>query len=547
MSYSEKFDIGYLKIRPDKKEEVFLSVTPNMQYGPGIQRDGITNPRMTDPHTVSYVMDGIDQQPEDKNRYPATENAYVQRAGTWSLFDHVKKFIKDHEDYTVIGVQSCGDLTMNPWHIAFISEKDGPSLYHLDTAGDPGAIKEPINTRTYRCLVKWKTKVDGNSYDFLDLKFEWLRKCWVVILKQDIVRYNKATHKGVTKLEKVIVRSKEDRITDEIEFALSGKQIVEKGHDISLSSAIDQFQDVRHVFNVPVVNVRNPSGKENGTINFGEHVLFHDLNARRGALAAPIIIDLSIPNRMDIVIRYEDVEDILVNKYHYKKTENSPARRGEFRKYNDTSIEIFYRHNVYPFGVLGYRKGEIVCLSSGGLSGRVGNTLDGIIRIMFDFFASEDAIVLDEGFDTFHIINPNTKQKHDEPDNYKYDNEMILREVAAYTLWRMGQDQKAFHKMEIKKDVPDQYKIGLDMWGWPLNKRIYKNVHDYCKANKIMPTEPEKLDAMVVKPLRSQMRSVLVFAVRKDNSIVGIDSENKVVSSKMLKNRKKVGKKKVTK
>lgn len=505
MSYSEAFDIGYLKAHPNNKEEVFLSVTPNMRYGPGIQRDGITVPRMTDPHTVSFVMDGINENPKDIKDYPATENAYVQRAGTWSLFDHVSQFLADHVDYNIIGVQSCGDLTMNPWHVAFLSEKDGPVLYHLKTAGDPPTIQEPVHDRIYRCFVKWKNNVDLDSYSFLDLKFIELPKGWAVSLMQDFIQNDK------------IIYAKKSIITEQIEFALSGKQIIQKGHDISLSSAIDQFQDVRHIFNVPVVPVRNPSGEKIGDINFGEHVLFHELNARRGALSSPIIIDFHIPNRMDLVIHYQDVEDVLINKYHYKKTDNSPARRGEFRRYSETSIELFYRHNVYPFGVLGYRQGEIVCLSSGGLSGRVGNTLEGIIRVMFDFFASEDAIVLDEGYDTFHILNPNPKKKIEDPDNYEYDNKKILDEVAEYTLWRMTRDQEEFKEKEGSKSSP--YGLGLNMWEWPLNKKIYKKVEDYCKNHKLKPKEPKYLNAMAVEPRRSQMRSVIVFAVRKDKTL----------------------------
>jgi len=36
-------------------EHLFLSVSPGLEHGPGIQRDGISNPRMTDPHSVPAV------------------------------------------------------------------------------------------------------------------------------------------------------------------------------------------------------------------------------------------------------------------------------------------------------------------------------------------------------------------------------------------------------------------------------------------------------------------------------------------------------------
>src|SRR6266403_3781405 len=100
MSFAEGFDIGYLKVYSERNEDIFLSVTPRMRLGPGIQRDGITSPRMTDPHTVPFVMEKIKvpggQSQFNDRDYPPTTNPHVQRAGTWTLFEHVKKFHEVH-------------------------------------------------------------------------------------------------------------------------------------------------------------------------------------------------------------------------------------------------------------------------------------------------------------------------------------------------------------------------------------------------------------------------------------------------------------------
>jgi hypothetical protein len=504
MSFSEGFDIGYLKVSADRQEDIFLSVTPQMRLGPGIQRDGVTAPRMTDPHTVPFVM-GRGIPPLDARDFPATTNAYVQRAGTWTLFEHVYRFVEKHgKDYRIIGVQSNGDLTMNPWHVALTWEDGRPVLYHLATAGDPPSIHEPVHERTYRCLVKWKPGSKDYLYEFLDLKFDAVNRGYEARLVQPDSGDGSTREQTETQIH----------ITDDIEFALSGKVIVHKGHDISLSSAIDQFQDVRHIFNVPEIDVRDMQGSLRGKINFGEHVLFHDLNARRAALTSPIIVDLRIPNR-DLVVHIEDLKNTLVNRHHYRVSQDSPTSRGEFRKYSDTSVELFYRHNVYPFGVLGGARGALVCLSSGGLSGRVGNTLEGIIRIMYDFFACEDALVLDEGYDTFHLLNPNPKKEQKDSDNYKYNNQDILKQVAAFTLWRMESDQAECKEAENKKEEKDRYKLGADMWKWPLNTAGYQLVTEYCTEHKISPAPPSNLDVLAVEPRRSQMRSVLIFAVRR--------------------------------
>ncbi len=499
MSFSEGFDIGYLKVFEAQQEQIFLSVTPRMQRGPGIQRDGVTPPRMTDPHTIPFVMHGIGH-PLDSQLYPPSTNAFVQRAGTWTLFEHLSDFCQKHGDkYQIIGVQSCGDLTMNPWHVAFKWEEDRPVLYHLDTLGDPQSIKEPIHERTYRCLVKWKVREPKKpQYEFLDLKFDHVAHGFEVRVQgSDVHGHN--------------------YIADKIEFALSGKVIVHRGRDISLSSAIDQFQDVRHVFNVPEVKVKDTRGRDSDKINFGEHVLFHNLNARRAALASPIIIELRIPKK-DLAVAWDDLRESLVSKYHYRESQDSPTSRGEFRKYSQNSVELFYRHNVYPFGVLGGANGMIVGLASGGLSGRVGNTLEGIIRIMYDFFGCEDALVLDEGFDTFHILNPNPKKRTNDPDNYKYTNEEILNQAAAFTRTRMAADQSEYADAEEKKSAIDRYPLGDNMWAWPLNKPSYDKVAEYCNQNSIVPDPLRKLDVMAVEPRRSQMRAVLIFAVRKSNA-----------------------------
>jgi|SRR5687767_1444335 hypothetical protein len=120
MSKDEKFSIGFLKIS-DQNEHLFLSITPGFEHGPGIQRDGITEPRMTDPHSVPFVCEAMGFQ--HTNGLEHTTNPFIQRAGTWTLYHHLKAFIeKRGNEWQIIGVQSNGDLTMNPWHVAYIGD-----------------------------------------------------------------------------------------------------------------------------------------------------------------------------------------------------------------------------------------------------------------------------------------------------------------------------------------------------------------------------------------------------------------------------------------
>ncbi len=421
---------------------------------------------------------------------------------------HPLNFISNYGDeYRIIGIQSCGDLTMNPWHVAFIhGEKGDGILCRLATLGDPDDIFEPFHERVYRCLVKWNSEVKECKYEFIGLKF--------VDRHEDGFRVIIADEKYVKDNNDFLKEQNisNNDISDLIEFALSGKPIVQKGKDITLSNVIDSFQDVRHIFNLPTVPAYGAKGKlKVKEIQFGEYELFKFKNARRCALNYPILVDLEVPE-LKIHVDIERLEEVLENK-HYRKVEESPARKGEYRQYSEKTIEIFFPHNVYPFGVIGGKPGQLVCLSSGGLSGRVGTTIGGIIRIMYDFFGCEDALVLDEGYDTFHILNPKIDNDSNTCDAYKYSNDEILRSIASFTLWRLEED---FKRCRSRNDC-HSYKFGSDMAEWPLNKKLFEALYEYCKENQIKPTPQEENDIMAVRCHRSQIRAVIIFAVPENH------------------------------
>ncbi len=56
MVRNQVFNTGSLTLDTEK-EHIFVSVTPDYQKGPGIQRDGITPPRMQDPHAVQDIIE----------------------------------------------------------------------------------------------------------------------------------------------------------------------------------------------------------------------------------------------------------------------------------------------------------------------------------------------------------------------------------------------------------------------------------------------------------------------------------------------------------
>lgn len=506
MARTERFNLGFLLLDMSQ-EELFLSVSPAFEHGPGIQRDGITAPRMTDPHAVPRIRNYF-QLGEIPKPPPATD-PYVQRAGTWTVYHHLERFVKECGDkWTIVAVQSNGDLTMNPWHVAYfgtshISQQKG-ELCALLTDGDP---QEPVASRIYHSLVKWRSdarQVRKRPFECLKLRIEDTpRGRALKIIDPDVSARYADDFKNLENYNQ-----KTGDIAPLVEFTLSGKPIVEDGVELSLANAIDRFEDIRHVFNLPTVPAKGfLRGQEVLRLNFGEYQLFANLNERRAALSSPVIIDLDIDGRVSVA--WQNVASTL-RKRHFKESSESPTRRGQFRRYRDQTdrdkVEIFFPFNVYPFGVLGIQEpqedegGGLVCLSSGGLSGRVGNTLEGTARIMFDFFGCTDAMVLDEGYDVFFISNP-----ADTNGNYIYSNEELLRKILAFTKERVDLD----HEDSLKN--ASGYTFPGGMKSFPLNTRLLNGVEKDFKASGPEPYE----DVILVSPQRSQMRSVLIFAARK--------------------------------
>ena len=504
MPRSQQFNIGFT-ISDTSEEHLFLSVSRGFEHGPGIQRDGISSPRMTDPHSVDAVTNALRIDTSSIPLLRPTTDPFIQRAGTWTLYDHLRTFVQTHGDnWRIVGVQSNGDLTMNFWHIAFLNHSSNGGRTHLcglRTLGDP---QENFARRTYRCLIKWQDQaaaILGRRYDSLELRFSPLPdERWMVKLARP--------HQAEAIEDKLQSLDGYDSTVHDVgpfmEFALSGKPIVEDGVEITLANAIDRFEDVRHIFNLPAVAASGHfDGHHVSKVNFGEYQLFRNVNERRAALSSPVVIDLKLGSW--VTSDWDVVRNVLL-KRHYRETGESPTRRGEFRRYSDREVEIFFPHNVYPFGVLGIRPSEtepaggrhIVSLSSGGLSGRVGNTLEGITQIMFDFFGCTDAMVLDEGYDVFSLVNPA------ENGTFRYTNKDFLSRVLSFT------------KDRVDKDASEAlisaagYPLGSDMKDWPLNRSLLSEL-DTAFSNH---GPVDYSDVVVVPPHRSQMRSVLILAVR---------------------------------
>jgi hypothetical protein len=503
MAESENFGISYLKLN-GTSEHMFISETPGFEHGPGIIRDGLTSPRMRDPHSDEHVCKvlGVTCDPN----LPYTTDPYVQRAGTWTIYHHLKRFYEQFgNEWQIVGVQSCGDLTMNPWHVAYIRNSYKHCKPLICAALEGNNSNDELFDRIYRCIVKWKSVVANTlnrRYEVLDLVFKKERNGYSVTI------YDKTQRESYRK--KLSEESGYNKDTDDISliinFALAGKPVVENGVDLLLENAIDKFQDIRHIFFLPEVNACGTyNNKQVTKINFGEYQLFHDLNARRAALSSAIIIDLKITSgkkNEKVIVKWDELKTTLENA-RFKLVTGTPTRPGQFRLYNDSvskdRVEIYFPHNVYPFGVLGINNDGLVLLAYGGLSGRIGSNLEGIGQMMYHYFGSDDAIVLDEGLDTFQIVNPVDKAVGLKV-KLKYTNQEIISKVLSFT----------YKMMEIEQKNTERNNNG--MREWPLNKNLMAEIDTDIQQY----SKNDYDDIMLVQPHRSQMRSVIIMAVKKE-------------------------------
>ncbi|NCR53682.1 MAG: hypothetical protein GPJ10_09730 [Microcystis aeruginosa L211-07] len=502
------FNTGSLTLDTEK-EQLFVSVTPDYQKGPGIQRDGITAPRMRDPHAVGDItiprlgqiaIPGLD----------STTNAYEQRAGTWTLYHHLKEFCDQRgQDWLIIGAQGCGDLTMNPWHLAYL----GPNYYIKSLQNQlcgmflPGDPQEPIDRRIYRCLVKWCDDMAthlGHRYEFLDLRFMAGGANIIQMNDPRVARKYDAFLRTLPGYDANL-----QNIAPFLEFALAGKTIIQQGDVVPLFTAIDRFQDVRHVFCLPygIPCAGSFMGRAIGKINLGEYQLYGDLNARRAALNGPIIVEtqlISPGGFLKISLGSPAVANELMRN-NFRPVGVSPRRAGEYFPYpGGDTVEIYFPKNIYPFGILGMSGQRIICFASSGLGARIGNTLEGITLIMSDGFSAEEAMVLDEGFDVFQMINP-MKDDH----AFTYTNGDLLDRVLAFTYDQMLLDTAASVNNPVNGPA-----LGGDMRQWPLNQNLLDQVANNYRVGGLAGLG--YTDIFPVGLSRSQIRSILIVAVPKN-------------------------------
>lgn len=410
-------------------EDVFLTYTWGLETGPPIYRDGEGPPYMP--------LSRIDLPQIDRtSRTQITTHHYGLRLGTWliqkdmykaesdfaervytealqdkidpndisaiqqakdelnNIAAHDKVFLRKYRGHKIIGLQGCGDLTMNLWNVAYVNNRlaqKPPVLLCLP--------KEDLELRTYSCLVKWKPINN--------------RPPRITIEEVQFERWN-----NKTKANPMVWLRYGDKWLprgDSVEFAISNQQVIRNGKIVPVVTTCHQFSDIRHLIKMPNINPKRQlypgeplnrhyfGNPKEGDIWFGEKAFLEDesRNLLRAALTSPVVLEFT-PGADKQRLRgaleqagYQEVYDPL-----------EPLTRGRWRFVPRSThvnvVEIFFKRNTYGWTMVGLSQDatRLLCLACTGKAGETGYVLEEAAEILLRAGAW-NALLIDEGGDVF--------------------------------------------------------------------------------------------------------------------------------------------------
>jgi len=348
-----------------------------------------------------------------------------------------ERIIRDRSQGRLLLIQGCGDLTMNEWNIAFICNEyqatdrdrsDGWKLLY------PSG--EPLNDRTYTCLIKWR--LPRNDERLISLS-ERTRVVYPYQIAQ--VRF-KAPSLEIGPADRHVFLDGEP-IGHMIEFAVYGQQLVRAGELVRLHSVVHEFGDIRHIYMLPNINRDDDYRQESEDLGIPEYAqvprsLFNqrtrddvwlgeaaliqgDRNLRVAALEQSIQLDkrqLGAPEEwIDIVLARED-------KKLFTYSQADPVLfSGQWRWVAEGRrkwLEVFFLRARYPCTMIGVKAAD---------EGRSSRIQQGLVDTEHVFFlahghnydwqgcsleetaeylrdqGSWNALLFDEGNDVFQMVS----------------------------------------------------------------------------------------------------------------------------------------------
>lgn len=436
-------DLSIVEFSLNAGEDIFLTYTWQRSRGPQIKRTGKGPPGMSG---IGFYSDALivhpfalrqgtwliqedmrkDEKAEaktefDKARKSSSSETYKQLfQDTLEELDTIQAhdtfFKEKYPGYEVVGMQGCGDLTMNLWNVAFINNDLGqnpPVLVCLR--------EEDLESRTYSCLVKWKgSEVGAGRVTIEEVKF-----------------YHHVREQN----EMIGVRFGSEWLPrgDLIDFAVSNQQVIRNDEIVPVVTTCYQFGDLRHLLRMPNLNPEGPlypgeppaaergrsySGEilpgrgisyrpreyfgenQSGDIWLGEEALLSDTtqNLLRAALTGPVFLSIPAgankPRLRGALTRagYREISRAL-----------QPLSPGDWRFVRrgpqQIVLEIYFERNVYGWTMIGLSADNrrILSLACTGKAGQNGYTLEQAAELLLNAGAS-NALLVDEGNDVFQKV-----------------------------------------------------------------------------------------------------------------------------------------------
>lgn len=408
------------------QEQIYLLYSKGFEDGPGIHRNGQGSPwmvdpvqfnrRITDPHeqrkgtwlinddarqmvhdsVANWIQEVSNKRDAGLMEVPDAEQRidYYQEfaRSVASLPDYEREFRKLYPDQTIVGMQGCGNLSMNEWYIAYV--RSPFTRHERQFIALPEDRVNRIPPRRYTCLVKYR----DNTVRIESLYFNLLRRC--------------------------VCREPDGGgdITDQVEFAVYGTQVLGNGELADFSNIVEEIADVRHLFRLPNLNPgttttsephRRPrrffGKKQYDDVWFGEAELLQNQNLRRAALTEPVLLNRQFQN---MGADREFISEMFGRSgYREEQTTHRGLRPSNgswrFRQENDELVEVKLLRNVYAYSLIGLdAQGNILALAVGGLAGRRGQTLEAAVQNIRSYGAT-DALLIDQGDDVFqYALSP---------------------------------------------------------------------------------------------------------------------------------------------
>jgi hypothetical protein len=294
------------------------------------------------------------------------------RSNVWTADDHLKTYRTARPTHTVVGWVGNGNLLCNPHFVAFDGSGDRPRLFHLATE----ARHFGRQGRIYTCLVvrrhagPRRVAIESLRFDYVDGSPE-------------------------------VYTAAGQRVTDEIEYATYGQQLVKEGRAVDDQRLIEmvqrgEFYDLRHVFlmgRIALGDDRWIDAGLSGLRDIADERL--DTVAIKRALRGEVVF-ADVGQFSDAQVR-----DAMCAKGYRNVPE--PEDPGDF-SVHDGTLAVIFRQGIYPHNLIGIRHdGRLISVAIEGLSNRVGVTIRGAAEIMKELGA-QDAIMLDNGGDVMMSV-----------------------------------------------------------------------------------------------------------------------------------------------